>query len=231
MNKIIKFCINLEHRTDRWIECEKEFKLAKIRVLRFPAIKKIEEPQTGCTYSHLNLIKKASLDKHDYICVFEDDIHFNNPEKFKKNLKDAIEKVPKDWHILYLWWLAGRWAKFEKVNNNIYKIKNIGCTYAICYHKRSFQKLIKYIPLLCNKKYTIDTFLAKIYQNKYPCYMYKNILVSERWTYSDIDKKIKKTSLYYSFRFFCYTRKIWWILNWLWKIKEICRFISQKKYF
>lgn len=220
MNKVAIFCINLKHRNDKWVECQKEFKIAKIQVLKFPAIKKIKKPQIGCTYSHLALIKKAYSYKYDYICVFEDDIHFNNAKKFKKKFEDAIEKVPQDWHILYLWWLAGRWAKFQKINNSIYKIKNIGCTYAICYSKKSFGKLIKYIPLLCDEKTTIDSFLAKKYQEKYPCYMYKKILVSERWAYSDIDKKIKKTSFYYWFRFFCYTHKLWWMLDWLWIIRK-----------
>ena len=62
---------------------------------------------------------------------------------------------------------------------------------------------------------SIDSWLAFIYQKKFPCYVTSRLLVSERKEFSDIKKKVRNTKIWYTIRFFIFKYKIGFLLNYL----------------
>jgi len=78
------YCINLNHRTDRWLESLQEFKKLGIDsdVERFEA-HELKPGIKGCTKSHYEIIKLAKKNKYKNVLIFEDDVFilrddFNN---------------------------------------------------------------------------------------------------------------------------------------------------------
>lgn len=218
---MISFCINLDKRLDRWEKIKKDFERNKIEVHRFPAQECLESPWQWCTLSHLWILKLATKEKWEYVCVFEDDISFYSKRGFKDKLKKSLENIPPDWHILYLWGLMTRDAKLKKINDNIFMVKWVLCTYGIVYSKKSFYFLIKNLEeIIKQKDKRIDNFLAETYQLKNPCYITSHLLVYEKNDFSDIDKKKKGTKKKYEFRFFCFKYWMGGLLNLLWIIGD-----------
>lgn len=74
------YCINLDHRTDRWNNIKNQFNdMEEYHLIRFPAIKH-QYGWIGCGLSHLKLIESFFDDKKDLI-IIEDDCMIQ-PENF-----------------------------------------------------------------------------------------------------------------------------------------------------
>jgi GR25 family glycosyltransferase involved in LPS biosynthesis len=127
MNNIDKiYYINLEHRTDRKEQFEKQIRthfansIFESRIERFPAIKH-EKGLLGCSMSHLEVIKKAKLTRARYIIVFEDDFEFIvSRETFLTNLEQLFQQVENDgfdFKVVMLAYNANN--RFEIKNNNL----------------------------------------------------------------------------------------------------------------
>ncbi len=227
-----KFCINLSDRLDKKRKCEKEFKKAKIKVSFIKWVKH-KVSYFWCTLSHIKILKQALKKKLGFVIIFEDDVHINNPQTFKKDLECAIKNLPDDWHILYLGWLIGRNGKIKKVNKYIYSVNHFMCTYWVIYNEKSYLNLIKNFPendkniteneIIRDGYGSIDSWLAFIYQKKFPCYVTSRLLVSERKEFSDIKKKVRNTKIWYTIRFFIFKYKIGFLLNYLWNLANLLK--------
>ncbi len=78
--------INLDRRTDRRDEFEREILPYGIAVERFTAIEH-EEGIVGCGKSHLAVLKRAKMENWPEVLIFEDDFQFLvTPEKFHEVL-------------------------------------------------------------------------------------------------------------------------------------------------
>ena len=85
LNKNNTFCINLNHRKDRWDRIEKIFNNIKLDVTRWEATTpdkvtdKIEGSpgQQGCAQSHINIWRHIIKNNIDYALVLEDDVSFD----------------------------------------------------------------------------------------------------------------------------------------------------------
>lgn len=95
------FYINLDERNDRLVACELELKKIGLdRPSRFSAIK-TKQGIVGCGMSHLTCIETAKKEHLPYICIFEDDIVIDKPNKLR-NQVNRILKSGVEWDVLCL---------------------------------------------------------------------------------------------------------------------------------
>ena len=103
------FYINLDHRTDRKEEIERELTRFDLKFERFPAIPH-KIGGVGCGTSHLEVIKLAKQRGYRNVLIFEDDIEFivDKALEFKlgaRGLRAICENIMND-------------AMFELPSNN-----------------------------------------------------------------------------------------------------------------
>ena len=138
------WCINLDHRTDRWEHAQLEFKKVGIndRVQRFSAIRD-DDGRLGLIKSFQSLFEYAQNKKLNNIFIFEDDVKFiNNPNE---NMKKAVEQSKNiDWDMFYLG--ANTHNKLIKIKPNLVLLKNAYSAHAIGYNKSLFDTVVELVP-------------------------------------------------------------------------------------
>lgn len=192
------FCINLKRRKDRWQKISRILKIANIKTERFEAIEDIKFPHYWCTLSHRKIIEIASKEKYPHVVVFEDDMNLYEKKMFLEKLDTCISSLPPDWHILYLGYSHSRHLTLERINPYIYKINNVLWTWSIVYGQNCYAELLRKIPknrrsqessTFIDGYKTIDEFLAKNYQKKYPCFITANLMAYHDVSFSDIENR------------------------------------------
>lgn len=183
------WCINLDHRTDRWKNAQKEFDKLNIKdkVNRFSAIKK-DDGRIGVIKSVLNILKYAKEKNLNNILIFEDDIKFLNVDNFENILNNSINQLPDNWQLFYLG--ANLNTKNNKYSDNLVQLKNAYAAHSIAYNKNIFNKIIYYaedINRINNIKDVYDVFLTKI-QNNNLSFATHPLLSTQLQSYSDIEK-------------------------------------------
>jgi glycosyl transferase family 25 len=93
------FYINLDRRTDRRTEIEKELSDKGIDFERFPAIEFPYQGHIGCSLSHLTVLKIARERKYESVMVFEDDFEFLVS---KEEWDQLIARLPKSYDVVML---------------------------------------------------------------------------------------------------------------------------------
>jgi hypothetical protein len=187
------YCINLDHRKDRWEESVNEFKKLGIENLveRFPAIKH-DDGRVGIIKSNLEIVKIAKEKSYKNVLVFEDDISFIHANNPLDNLKHAIEQSYKyDWKLFYLG--ANTHNKLIKIDKNLILLKNAFAVHSMAYNYKIYDKFINYaenINKINNPNNILDVWLAKEIQEKNICIMVNPILTTQRKSYSDIEKQV-----------------------------------------
>jgi len=185
------YCINLDYRTDRWEQVQKEFEKVEIlnRVIRFSAIKE-DDGRVGCIKSALAIIKIAKSKGLKNVLIFEDDVKFivKNPEK---HLKKAISKIGNlDWYLFYLG--SNTIDKLIKINRNLILLKNGRATHSLAYNKKIYDIIIRRyegIEMINKFQDILDVYFAEKIQRKYMCLMINPMLTTQISDYSDIEKK------------------------------------------
>ena len=87
------FYINLDHRTDRKEEIEKELRDIGLPFERFSAIPTCPGI-IGCGYSHLSVLKEARRRGYKNVLIFEDDFEFLiNSTTFHGYMKDFMAEI------------------------------------------------------------------------------------------------------------------------------------------
>jgi len=186
------WCINLDHRTDRWEHAQQEFEKVGIlnRVQRFSAIRH-NEGIIGLTKSNCELLKYARNKKLENILILEDDIKFimeNNPIE---NLDLAIKQIKTPWQLFYLG--ANTHTKLTKISPNLIFLTNAYATHSVAYHKSVYDNFINFAENLKTvKKETdkMDVWLAHNIQAKQIALMVNPILTTQINSYSDIEKMV-----------------------------------------
>jgi GR25 family glycosyltransferase involved in LPS biosynthesis len=204
------FCINLDHRTDRWAKCQEKFKKLGIldKVERFSAFKLEHDNiqfkkllgQAGCTLSHMAILKKALDNNYSNYLVLEDDFEINDSQiDFLSNLKNSLEELPSDWDILYLGGnLTDVYGKIpiEKYSKSLYQVNSCHTTHAIAFSRTGMQKMAQKIGYVDNiiqwiiKKGTIDVFLNQeiLYSNN--SFIINPLLILQQEDFSDIEQNV-----------------------------------------
>jgi GR25 family glycosyltransferase involved in LPS biosynthesis len=165
--------INLEKRKDRLDQFDKQAKSLGINYERLQAVE-AADPRFGCKLSHL-----AALSKYDsdVVFIFEDDAVF--VEDFEKKFEEAMNSVPRDWHMLYF---GAHLLKKERVND--YWVKSLECssTHAYAVKKQFVHRLIN---SAMNPTNHIDVDFATLHKDLI-AYAARPTLVYQGPGYSDI---------------------------------------------
>lgn len=237
------FCINLESRPDRWKKVKREFKNAHVVVNKFNAVSSKTYPYHGCTLSHGAVIWIARDLWYNMVGVFEDDIFFYKPKKFLNEVTEMLSELPKEWRILYFWWLIGREGSFKKKSPYFYQVNNLMSTYGMIYNIKCYDEILSAIPAknpeeitniadtMINWYWRYDKWLAWEYQGKYPCFISKRLLVGVTNDYSDIQSKRTNESRNIELRFWLYTHGFWWILRFLGMLGDYLNISTRKRSF
>lgn len=177
------YYINLDHRTDRKENVEKEFLKNNITAERFSALEDkdiVNFPdlklsnvcrfprnhgtrirtvgEWGCTLSHYSVLKK-SLDKQNMdslspIVIFEDDVRFC--DDFKERLDYLGKNFKFDWDIFYFSVSADMKYCHKTDVKYIYKIDSTVCAHAYMINPKSIAKLIELTEYFAKKTCIID---------------------------------------------------------------------------
>jgi len=181
------YCINLDHRTDRWNQVKKQFELHKMNVERISAVdgrtgayatEGCDNYNNACTLSHIKVLKAAKAKGQKTIMVFEDDVVLH--KYIKKNLNDCIEDLPFGWDMLYL---GGSHRKPPtKVTDNISRVHQTLTTHAYIIRIHLYDEMIERMMKLDQP---VDCFFADIQPIK-QVYVTNPPLAWQRGGYSDI---------------------------------------------
>ena len=188
------YCINLDHRTDRWDQCVEEFAKLGIlhRVVRFSAIKHTDG-RVGVIKSNLEIVKMAKDNKLNNVLVFEDDVKFlhdKNPLYVLSKTIEQVKQTDMDWKLFYLG--ANTHDKLTKISKNIVLIQNSFAVHSMSYHSSIYDKFIKYasgIDCISNHGDILDVWLAQQVQSKHTCIMTNPMLTTQRESFSDIENR------------------------------------------
>ena len=187
------YCINLDHREDRWAKVQEQFKSVGIadRVERFSAIepKKQSFPfyrigEEGCLLSHWRVMKKASAAGHQNFLVFEDDIEFFNVD-VEAALSAAIGDLPLAWQLLYLG--ASEWkGKRYKFADSLNILDGAASSHSVCLNLTYFHYFNDLFRKACHKGFAVDKIWECIVQPRRKCFETSPMLTYHTEGYSDI---------------------------------------------
>jgi len=101
------YCINLDHRTDKWDQCLKEFEKHGLTVERMsgvdgktlPAHETLIPGELGCAMSHAKVLKDIAEKGYKRALILEDDVEFipDLQEYWSLN----AQHIPENWTMLY----------------------------------------------------------------------------------------------------------------------------------
>ena len=182
------YCINLDKREDRWIECVKEFKKQNINVERISGIdgnpdkiiSNLTDGAIGCTLSHLQVVAISHLRGLENILILEDDVEFI--ENINSKFNEYINQVPKDWGLLYFGGNHNN-EPLVKVNENVSLVTNTYTTHAYAVNKNLFIDLINIFASINDVCDVLLTDIQKKYKNSY---VFQPHLAWQRSGYSDV---------------------------------------------
>ena len=152
-NKILNYFdmayyINLDSRTDRKLETEKQLSKVGINAIRYGTIEpkdKDDYPDIGnkgCAESHFDLITQARNKNLNNILIFEDDIIFN--EKFNNVIYHIVNQLKLiQWDMFYFHVLSPLGIHIPNDGKyEIKKIKDTVCTHAYAINNSIFDKIL-----------------------------------------------------------------------------------------
>jgi GR25 family glycosyltransferase involved in LPS biosynthesis len=106
MTILAAYCINLDRRTDRWIECEDNYQsqgLPPGLIQRWSACEDAEHGALGCARSHFAALSNFLTHRYEPFClIMEDDFDFlRNWNSFAETFNGLLQNQL-DWDVLLL---------------------------------------------------------------------------------------------------------------------------------
>jgi GR25 family glycosyltransferase involved in LPS biosynthesis len=154
-----KFCINLDHRTNRWDLFKRRCPQAIGHVERFSGVDAVtnllrnQPPASwmlgagawGCYQSHLQLLEMCVAEDIDEVMIFEDDAQ--PAPDFKTRFDIFMDALPTDWDMFYL---GGQLLDHnlhppQKVNEQIYQAHNVNRLHAYAIRQPFMYDVIEHI--------------------------------------------------------------------------------------
>lgn len=202
------YCINLDHRTDRWQQCCDIFNEYGItdKVERFSAVQYKHKDQSyskamgqlGCSASHFEITKNALQRKLENYLVLEDDFCFlDKPEILFNKLNTSLNELPSDWQMLYLGGnLDSSYGVYpiQKYSNNLFKLNACHTTHAFSVNKSLYETILEkslfniHIQDWYNKYNVIDVYFSKEILKYNKCYIVNPILCLQKPGFSNIEQ-------------------------------------------
>jgi len=183
--------INLEHRTDRRAEVEKELECFGDRVERFNAIINHTHGGIGCYKSHLEVLENAKARGWKNVLVVEDDFMWNKLETETGTGISRLTEIASEPFDVIL--LASTYAKFEPKTLRVISAQAATCYLVpLHYYDTLIENYKEGIPQLENtlnwKKYANDQWWKKL-QPRDHWYIMSPSLGFQRPSFSDIEKR------------------------------------------
>jgi glycosyl transferase family 25 len=186
--------INLDKRTDRLEEIQKELEnIKKTKIHRLSAIED-EIGARGCTKSHIEVMKLALQYKWKNLLVLEDDIMFTNYDESIKILKKIYKDNPNFDVIL----LGGTFAEYDK---DTYKLTSSYSTCSYLVNGHYYKKLLDVWEESLrdwngDMQYFTDVVWHKLMKRD-NWYIVRPNLIVQRPSYSDIEGSFKDYAKFY----------------------------------
>ena len=136
----IAYCMNLDSRTDRWEQIQKDFQkltdLSGITIERVSAIKEQQRPPLGVHKTFKSIIQMAKDKDLEYVLILEDDCFVIEAQP----VVDALNNAPEDWDLL----LGGAYYyKIQSEYNEYWKKVNRFCSlHFIVVHSRVYDTIL-----------------------------------------------------------------------------------------
>lgn len=198
LNKYFKniYCINLEHRKDRWDKVSEEFKKFGIEnVNKFNAVdgNKLDyslmtynplllKGEIGVLFSHIKLIKMAKEQNLENILILEDDVCFTNE---LNRLDFYMEQVPENWDLLYLGANHMMSDRLIQIKPNIVKLNHSFGLQCVAVKNTIYDRILE-LSLKLGKQ--VDVYYTDIQKESNVYCLHPNIALQEQG-FSDIQNK------------------------------------------
>ena len=194
-----KFCINLDRRSDRWKETQKELQKNNItNVIRISAIDgkdindntiKIKKGVYALGLTIKNILLKAKKEKYNEIVIFEDDIEFveNFNQKCNEYLINIENKYP-NWSMLYFG--VNNIEKPIKLENNIIKLTKAYTSHCMIIKSDVYDLILDKFEKEGKTK-EIDVIYSELHK-EIKAYSISPALCVQRECFSDIENKVVK---------------------------------------
>ena len=188
------FYINLEHRYDRRIHVEEEFKKLGINATRFNAIK-MQNGAIGCSLSHLKCLEIAYHNNWDHVLICEDDITFLDVPLFKSQLKLFFENHTNDWYVILF--AGNNIPPYKKIDETCIQVTSCQTTTGYLVNGHYIKKLLDNVKFgvhnlirnpLYHQQYAIDKFWFHL-QRIDKWFLIIPLSVVQKEGYSDIEKR------------------------------------------
>jgi hypothetical protein len=153
------FCINLDSRPDRWLECSAVFEEygIKNKVQRFSAstldlsgLSAKHLARAGCAHSHFSVAKKAIQEGYANYLVLEDDFQFRlDKNDFINQMSLSISQLPHDWDLFYLGCNLDQSYGIYPVDNfsdSLLKLNSAHCCHAMSFNKGFLERFVAEAP-------------------------------------------------------------------------------------
>jgi len=185
------FYINLDKRTDRKEEIEKELTDYKLDYERFPAVEISYFGCLGCSYSHHNAITLAKERGYKNVLILEDDFTFViSPEEFEKQMKTFFESNL-DYDVCLFSYNLHDYS--ESSDDFLYKVKYAQTTSGYLVNEKYYDTLINNYrngleqlgATWVHWVYAIDVYWKEL-QEKDNWYCFKNRIGKQKPGFSDI---------------------------------------------
>lgn len=164
------YCINLNHRTERWEESEKEFKRIGWEVERFGTTTDFNNSQYRC-------LQEAK--QYNSSLILEDDVCFGS----LNHLDNSYSELPEDWDIISLG-ANLREEHTERIGGNLYRYTNGWTTHAMGYSKKMVEWILEnFNP---EKDIVYDEWLRINVLPFFNCYIVYPMVAFQRPSYSDL---------------------------------------------
>jgi len=183
------YCLNLDHRPDRWQQCQQQFQHHGLTVERVSAINGhklnlnipgVKSGAMGCSLSHQLAVRLAKQNSYDSVMVLEDDVEF--ADGLQRQFAEYVQQIPQDWHIIYLG--GNHQVKPEPVSTNVSRIRFSYAAHAVAFRRPVYDLLL---DLSSNLQMPVDVAYAHA-QNHCNAYVFTPHLAWQRESFSDIEQ-------------------------------------------
>jgi GR25 family glycosyltransferase involved in LPS biosynthesis len=175
-------CINLDRRTDRWVECQVEFEKLGFQAERISAVAHPHGPY-GCSLSHLQAIRKhAHLEN---LFVLEDDFTAKGD---MSHVASALSALPENWEVVYLGGLVFPDEIYTaKVADHLHYAKNVVCCHAYGLSQRGMKRMISEFGAMvgAGSRTPIDEYLRGEVQPSGTAFIVTPMVFDQRPSLSD----------------------------------------------
>jgi GR25 family glycosyltransferase involved in LPS biosynthesis len=176
--------INLDHRTDRWRECEAQMKRFSFTATRFSAFFSPDHGETrylpfGTTASHRAIMDTVCFHGWPSTLILEDDFKIIHDD-FNERISSAFSSIPDDWDILYL---GGNYAAppLCRVSNNLIRASRMHTLSSYALRPSAARKLAPHFYGMRPADEIASDFLPSL-----KAYVLQPRLMIQRPSYSDL---------------------------------------------